>query len=117
MEAEELVLSMLEVERQLESPTLCDNQEALELEQDYDHLQLDRIIAFTASETIDENDPKFAILDQALTEADEALATFEAAYPEVALAASKCFGRSHQRMSQYPPTLLIRHQRLPLTHW
>ena len=53
MEAEELVLSMLEVERQLESPTLCDNQEALELEQDYDHLQLDRIIAVTACETLD----------------------------------------------------------------
>ena len=44
---------MLEVERQLESPTLCDNQEALELEQDYDHLQLDRIIAVTACETLD----------------------------------------------------------------
>ena len=38
MEAEELVLSMLEAEHELESPTVRDDREALELEQDYDPL-------------------------------------------------------------------------------
>ena len=91
VEAEELVLSILETERQLESPSEYD-QEALKLEQDYDHLQLDRIIAVTVCATIDENDPKFVILEQALTDADEALASFAAAYPEVVRAAAEMYG-------------------------
>ena len=92
VEAEELVLSMLEAERELESPIVRDDREALELEQDYDHLQLDRIIAVTAWETVEENDPKFATLDHALNDADEALASFAAAYPEVVRAAAEMFG-------------------------
>ena len=88
-ETEELVGSMLEVERRLASPTIYGNQEDIELQQTYDHLTLDQIIAFTACANLDENDPQFVTPGQALKDADEALANFEAAYPEVVRAAEE----------------------------
>ena len=88
-ETEELVGSMLEVERRLASPTIYGNQEDIELQQTYDHLTLDQIIAFTACANLDDNDPQLVIPGQALKDADEALANFEAAFPEVVQAAEE----------------------------
>ena len=88
-EAAELVASMLEVERQLASSITYDNQEEIELQQDYDHLKLDHAIALRAYESFDPDDPEAVTPADDLKEADEALVDFEAAYPEAVLASDK----------------------------
>ena len=87
-EAADLVASMLEVERQLASSTPYDNQKEVELQQDYDHVKLDYAIALRAYESFNPDDPEAATPADALKEADEALVTFEATYPEAVLAAA-----------------------------
>ena len=90
-EAAELVAAMQEVERQLASSTAYDNEEEVKLQQDYDHLKLDHAIALRAYESFDPDDPAAVSPADALTEADQALITFEAAYPEAVLAAAKLY--------------------------
>ena len=91
-EAGELVVSMLEVERQMASPTPYDNQDEIALQQDYDHLKLDYAIALAAYNSFDPDDPLVVTHGHALQEADETLATFEAAYPEAVLASANLYG-------------------------
>ena len=93
-EAEELVQSLLEVEHQLASPTRYENEVEILLQQDYDHLKLDQNIAASACEGFNHNDPQLVPLLLTLKEAEEALTTFEAVYPEVVLAATELFGDS-----------------------
>ena len=57
-EAGELVVSMLEVERQMASPTPYDNQDEIALQQDYDHLKIDYAIALAAYNSFDPDDPR-----------------------------------------------------------
>ena len=83
---------MLEVERQLASPTPYVNQEEIELQYDYDHLKLDFAIALKIYEAFDPDDPEADTPAATLKEADEALITFEAAYPEAVLASANLYG-------------------------
>ena len=91
-EAADLATSMLEVERQLASPTPYVNQEEIELQYDYDHLKLDFAIALKIYEAFDPDDPEADTPAATLKEADEALITFEAAYPEAVLASANLYG-------------------------
>ena len=91
-EAAELVDSMLEVERQMASPTHYDNQEEIELQQLYDHLKLDCTIAETACDALDKSDPHLNVLGPIYDDALKDLATFEAAYPEIVRAADELYG-------------------------
>ena len=113
-ETEELVLSMLEVERRLASPTIYGNQEEIELQQLHDHLTLDQIIADAACENLDENDSQFVTPGQALKDANEALATFEASYPEVVRTADELLGEV-QPLTEPPPTDVMNNNSLPPT--
>ena len=90
-EAAELVESMLKVEHQLASPTIYENQEEIELQQLYDHLQLDHSIAVSQYNALDEHDPRLAAFDFIYDDAAEALATFEATYPEIVRTAGEQF--------------------------
>ena len=90
-EAAELVESMLKVEHQLASPTIYENQEEIELQQLYDHLQLDHSIAVSQYNALDEHDPRLAAFDLIYDDAAEALATFEATYPEIVRTAGEQF--------------------------
>ena len=74
---------MLGVERQMASSTPYDNEEEIALQQDYDHLKLHHAIALRAYESFD---PEAVSPAATLKEADEALVTFEAAFPEAVLA-------------------------------
>ena len=90
-EAAGLVESMLEVEHELASSTDSANQKVIELQQLYDHLQLDQSIAVSNYNALDEHDPQLVAFDQIYDHAAEALATFEAAYPEIVQAAKELF--------------------------
>ena len=95
-EAADLVASMQEVERQLASSTTYDNEKEVQLQQDYDHLKLDHAIAIRAYESFDPDDPEAASPADALKEAEQALITFEAAYPEAALVAANLYAEAPQ---------------------
>ena len=91
-EADDLVEAMLLVEHQLASPTSYENQDEIELQQAYDHLKLDSTIAENACDAIDKNDPRLNIIGPIFDEAQAALATFKAAYPEIVRAAEELYG-------------------------
>ena len=92
-EEPDLVASMVEVERQLASSTHYDNQEEIALQQDYNHLKLDHAIALRAYESFEPDDPEAVTPANTLKEADDALVTFEAAYPEAVLASVSLYGK------------------------
>ena len=91
-EAAELVEAMLLVEHQLASPTSYENQDEIELQQAYDHLKLDSTIAENACDAMDKHDPHLNIIGPIFDEAQAALATFKAAYPEIVRAAEELYG-------------------------
>ena len=81
-EEEALVQSVLDIERQLLIPSYT-KREAAELQFEYDHLRLDYSIALSACDAIEDNDPRLAAFEQATNNAEEAMKTFEEAYPEL----------------------------------
>ena len=110
-EAGELVVSMLEVERQMASPTPYDNQDEIALQQDYDHLKLDYAIALAAYNSFDPDDPLVVTHGHALQEADETLATFAAPIQRLFWPQPICMARSPLLQSQRQPLT----QPLPLS--
>ena len=93
-EADELVEAMLVVEHQLASPTLYENQEDIELQQEYDHLKLDCTIAENACDALEKSDPRLNVIGPIYDNAYKAVVTFEAAHPEIAKAAEELYGYS-----------------------
>ena len=97
-EEDALVRSIIEVENSLASSNLYVNRAQAELQVEYDHLRLDYSIAVSACEILEENDPRLSEHEQVMEEADDALLTFEAAYPETVRIANN---------DTVPPTRLI----------
>ena len=90
-EAADLVESMLEVERQMASPTHYVNQQEIELQQIYDHLKLDCSIAENACDALDPRDPHLNIIGPIYDAAAKDLAVFEAAHPVTVKAAEELY--------------------------
>ena len=113
-EAAGLVESMIEDERQLASSMTPENRAEIELQQVYDHLQLDHNIAVTACNALDQSDPRQDALDRIFNDAVDALATFKATHPAIVRAAEELFGaiepehesgKSHQQNPSDSPSI------------